>query len=90
MPDGIGHGPPEWSHLITCASNGCKVQVPHQLGRESRAGPDRGVPIEHTPFHPTERQRAAVGRAAFLCETKRAAPTAVEVAQAVRGRSGEA
>lgn len=89
MPDGIAHSTPEWSHrgshLITCACNGCEVQLPHQLGRESRTGPNRGVPAEHTPFHPAERQRAAAGREPFLRETKRAAPTAIEAAQVVRG-----
>lgn len=90
MLDGITHGTPEWSHLITCASNGCEVQLPHQLWRQSRMGPNRGVPTERTPIHPAERQRAAVGRAPFVCETKRAAPTATEAAQVGRGRSREA
>lgn len=94
MLDGITHGTPEWSHrgphLITCASNSCKVQLPHQLQRKSRMGPNRGVPIEHTPLHLDELQRTAAGRAPFVCETKRAAPTAIEAAQVGRGRSREA
>lgn len=69
LPTALLSGPTE-GPTCASASNDYKVQLPPQLGRESRAGPDRGVPIEHTPFHPAEPQRAAAGRAPFLRETK--------------------